>query len=79
MTPPLQYLYCIGTKPLGSHQRFKIRNSESKNMKNSEKFRMCLLEFFLKKRERKNKHNFGGFQANKKFPTCEPIQYESSD
>ena len=74
MTPSLQYLYCVGTKPLGSHHRFKTRNSESKFMKISVKFWMCLQEFFLKERERKNKHNFGGFRAYKKFPTCEPIQ-----
>ena len=30
---------------------------------------MCLLEFFLKERERKNKHNFEGLHACKKFPT----------
>ena len=68
MTPSPQYLYCVGTKPLGSHHRFTARNCESKYMKFSVKFRMCLLEFFLKERERKNKHNFEALHACKKFP-----------
>ena len=72
MTPSLQYLYCVGTKPLGSHHRFKTRNSESKFMKISVKFWMCLLEFFLKERERKNKHNFRALHASKKFPIFVP-------
>ena len=69
MTPSSQYLYCVGTKPLGSHHRFTTQNCESMYMKFLVKFRMCLLEFFLKERERKNKHNFGGLHACKKFPT----------
>ena len=68
MTPSSQYLYCVGTKPLGSHHRFTTLNCESKYMKFSVKFRMCLLEFLLKERERKNKHNFGALHACKKFP-----------
>ena len=69
MTPSSQYLYCVGTKPLGSHHRFTTRNCESKYMKFSVKFRMCLLEFFLKERERRNKHNFEGLRVCQKFPT----------
>ena len=68
MTPSPQYLYCVGTKPLGSHHRFTTRNCESKYMKFSVEFRMCLPEFFLKERERKNKHNFGALHTCKKFP-----------
>ena len=71
MSPSSQYLYCVGTEPLGSHHRFTTQNcdSESKYMKISVKFRTCLLEFFLKERERKNKHKFGGLRACKKFQT----------
>ena len=84
MTPSSQYLYCVGTKPLGSQHRFTTRNCESKYMKISVKFRMCLLKFFLKERERKNKHKIGGLRGSVDvrnfqpfFSTCEPTPYES--
>ena len=60
---------CVGTKPFGSHHRFTTQNCESMYMNFSVKFNMCLLEFFLKERERKNNHNFEGLRACKKFPT----------